>query len=209
MISRTTYQAHYWMKGENIMTKIMYYFVCILSVIAFASCASVPIAPIEDRSMQKVHDIDLTKNEIYDISLEWMARTFFDNKEVIEIKDKDNGKIIGKGITTFKGKIGWFSANIPCRFTLIVEAKDNKYRTTYNNLVGLYGENQTRPEPLEQKEYVDAVMAKLAVIDDGLYSYLKKSNRIQIGNILKVNLLQVSNIAQKRRVYGMSSREER
>jgi hypothetical protein len=39
----------------------------------------------------------------------------------------------------------------------------------------LYGENQTRPEPLEQKEYVDAVMAKLAIIDDGLYSYLKKS----------------------------------
>ena len=169
------YWVHYRRKGEIIVNKIMCYFACILSVIAFASCASVPVAPMEERSMQKVHDIDLTKNEIYDISLEWMARTFFDNKEVIEIKDKDNGKIIGKGITTFKGKIGWFSANIPCRFTLIVEAKDNKYRTTYNNLVGLYGENQTRPEPLEQKEYVDAVMAKLAVIDDGLYSYLKKS----------------------------------
>ena len=46
---------------------------------------------MEDRSMQKVHEIDLTKNEIYDISLEWMARTFFDNKEVVEIKDKENG----------------------------------------------------------------------------------------------------------------------
>ena len=163
------------MKGEDIMNKIMRYFVCILSVSIVASCASAPIAPIEDRSMRKVHDVDLTKNEIYDMSLEWMARTFFDNKEVIELQDKDNGKIIGKGITTFKGKIGWFSANIPCRFTLIVEAKDNKYRTTYNNLVGLYGENQSRPEPLEQKEYVDAVKAKLAVIDDGLHDYLKKS----------------------------------
>jgi hypothetical protein len=104
-----------------------------------------------------------------------MARTFFDKKEVIEIKDKDNGKIIGKGITMFKGKIGWFSANIPCRFSLIIEAKDNKYRTTYNNFVGLYGESQTRPEPLEKKEYVEAVKAKLADIDDDLYSYLKKS----------------------------------
>jgi hypothetical protein len=104
-----------------------------------------------------------------------MARTFFDNKEVIEIKDEDNGKIIGKGITMFSGKIGWFSAKIPCRFTLMVEAKDNKYRTTYNNLVALYGENQSRPEPLEQKEYVDAVMAKLALIDDDLYGYLKNS----------------------------------
>ena len=109
------------------------------------------------------------------MSLEWMARTFFDSKEVIDLKDKDNGKIIGKGIVTFKGKIGWFSANIPCRFTLIVEAKDNKYRTTYNNLVGLWGESYSRPEPLEQKEYVDAVKAKLAIIDEDLYSYLKKS----------------------------------
>ena len=156
------------------MNRIIGYFAGVLSVIALASCASMPVAPMEDRSLQKVHDIDMTKNEIYDISLEWMARTFFDNKEVIELKDKDNGKIIGKGITTFNGKIGWFSANIPCRFTLIVEAKDNKYRTTYNNLVGLYGESQTRPEPLEQKEYVDAVKAKLAVIDEDLYSYLKK-----------------------------------
>jgi len=157
------------------MNKIMRYFVCILSVSAFASCASMPKAPIEDRSAQKVHDIDLTKNEVYDISLEWMARTFFDSKEVIELKDKDNGKIIGKGITTFKGKIGWFSSIIPCRFTLIIEAKDNKYRTTYTNFVGLWGENQSRPEPLEQKAYVDAVKAKLAIIDDDLYGYLKKS----------------------------------
>jgi len=130
---------------------------------------------MEDRSVQKVHDVDLTKNEIYDTSLEWMARTFFDNREVIEIKDKDNGKIIGKGITTFKGKIGWFSADIPCRFTLVIEARDKKYRTTYSNFIGLYGENQTRPVPLENKAYVEAVKAKLAVIDDGLYGYLKKS----------------------------------
>ena len=163
------------MKGENIMKRSMYYFVGILSVVALTSCASVPIAPIEDRSMQKVHEIDLTKNEIYDLSLEWMARTFFDSKEVIELKDKENGKIIGKGLTFFSGKIGWFSADIPCRFTLIVEAKDNKYRTTYNNFVALHGENYSRPEPLEQKAYVDAVKAKLALIDDALYDYLKKS----------------------------------
>ena len=156
------------------MKRSMHYFVGILSVVALTSCASVPIAPIEDRSMQKVHEIDLTKNEIYDLSLEWMARTFFDSKEVIELKDKENGKIIGKGVTTFNGKIGWFSATIPCRFTLFIEAKDNTYRTTYNNFVGLWGENFSRPEPLEQKKYVDAVKEKIAVIDDGLYDYLKK-----------------------------------
>jgi hypothetical protein len=134
-----------------------------------------PVAPMEDRSMQKVHDIDLTKNEIYDKSLEWMAQTFSGSREVIELKDKDSGKIIGKGITSFRGKIGIGSTNVLCRFTLIVEAKDNKYRTTYNNFVGLWGESYNRPEPLEQKKYIDAVKAKLAVIDGDLYNYLKKS----------------------------------
>jgi len=66
------------------------------------------------------------------------------------------------------------SANVLCRFTLFVEAKDNTYRTTYNNFVGLWGESHSRPEPLEQKEYVDSVKAKLAIIDDDLYGYLKK-----------------------------------
>jgi hypothetical protein len=154
------------------MNKIMHYFACVLPLFALASCASMPIAPIEERSMQKVHDINLTKNEIYDKSLEWMAQTLSDSREVIELKDKDNGLLIGKGITGFKGKIGIGSTNVLCRFTLIIEAKDNKYRTTYNNLVGLWGENYNRPEPLEQKEYVDAVKAKLALIDDNLYSYL-------------------------------------
>jgi len=134
-----------------------------------------PVAPIEDRSMQKVHDMDLTKNEIYDISLEWMAQTLSDSRGGIKLKDKDSGKIIGIGITTFRGKIGIGSTNVLCRFTLVVEAKDNTYRTTYNNFVGLWGENYNRPESLEQKEYVDAVKAKLAIIDDGLYGYLKKS----------------------------------
>jgi hypothetical protein len=130
---------------------------------------------MEERSMQKVHEIDLTKNEIYDVSLEWMARTFFDNKEVIEIKDRENGKIISKGIVMFKGKIGWFSADIPCRFTMTLEAKDSKYRTTYNNFVALHGESQSRPVPLEEKAHVDAVKAKLAVVDEDLFGYLKKS----------------------------------
>jgi len=45
----------------------------------------------------------------------------------------------------FKGKIGWFSAEYTMQVYSDSGAKDNKYRTTYNNLVGLYGENQTRP----------------------------------------------------------------
>ena len=157
------------------MKKAMYSFACILSVVAFASCGSMPITPIEDQSMQKVHSIALTKNEIYDISLEWMAQLLTDYSEVFELKDKDNGKIIGKGIVSFYGKVTWGWQIIPCRVTMIVEAKDNTYRTTYTNFIGLWGRDYRKPKPLEKKENYDALKAKLAVIDDGLYNYLKKS----------------------------------
>jgi len=159
---------------ENSMKKIMYSFACILSIVALASCGSMPIAPIEDQSLQKVHAIDLTKNEIYDISLEWMAQSLTDYSEVFELKDKDKGKIIGKGIISFYGKVSWGWDIIPCRVTMIVEAKDNTYRTTYTNFIGFWGRNYSKPKPLEKKENYDALKAKLSLIDDRLYNYLKK-----------------------------------
>lgn len=156
------------------MNKIIHFFVCILSVIALASCASTPIAPIEDRSMQKVHAIDLTKDEIYDISLEWMAKALIDTRGVFELKDKDKDKIIGTGQTYFIKKSFWGPENVPCRFTVMVEAKENKYKTTYNNFIGLFGKSNGRLMPVEEKEQIDFVKAKLAIIDDGLYNYLTK-----------------------------------
>jgi len=156
------------------MKKIMYSVACILSVVALASCASTPIAPIEDRSMQIVHDIDLTKDEIYDISLEWMAKTLIDTRGVFELKNKDKDKIIGTGQTYYIQKSFWGPVNVPCRFTVMVEAKENKYKTTYNNFIGLLGKSNGRLKPVEEKEHIDFVKAKLAIIDDGLYDYLKK-----------------------------------
>lgn len=162
------------MKGEDCMKKIMYSFAYILSVVALASCGSMPIAPTEDQSMRKVHAIDLTKNEIYDISLEWMAQSLTDYSETFELKNKDNGKIIGKGIISFYGKVTWGWQIIPCRVTMIVEAKDNTYRTTYTNFIGLWGRDYRKPKPLEKEENYEALKAKLAIIDDALYNYLKK-----------------------------------
>jgi hypothetical protein len=152
----------------------MHSFICILSVVAFASCASAPVAPIEDRSMQKVHEIGLTKNEIYDLSLEWMPQGLLDSSELIEYKDKDKGKIIAKGLTSFKGRVTFGSEMIPCRFTMILEARDNTYRTTYTNFIGRWGKSYIKAKPVEEKEYIDAVKAKLAIVDDSLYKYLNK-----------------------------------
>jgi len=126
------------------------------------------LVPIEERIVQQAHKINLTKDEIFSKCLEWMAQTFS-----IEIKDKENGKIIGKGITSFSGGPAIF----PCQFSMKVEIKDNRYRATYNNFVGMFGTSRKGPKPLEYKMYIDQVKSKLMTLDNNLYNFLTISKK--------------------------------
>lgn len=159
------------------MSRLTAYFLLLFSMSILASCVTVPQpeVPEEERSLQKVHEIDLKKSVIFDKSLEWMAQTFVDSKAVIELKDKESGKIIGKGRTSFNVESGLSSVPIPCRFTLMLEAKDNKYRATYDNFIGMWGQSENIPQPLKQKAHVDAVKEKMLQLDKALYDYLTKA----------------------------------
>jgi len=143
-------------------------------VVFFLGCAGMQTVPEEERMLQQVHKVNLTKDKIYSECLEWMAETFVDSKAVIELKDKENGKIIGKGITNYmSGGI----VSIPCRFTMKVEIKENKYRATYDNFIGYYGKYQNNQLPVRDKSSVDKVKANLLIIDQDLYNHLVKSKK--------------------------------
>jgi hypothetical protein len=156
-------------KKEIVMGKVMKSVCFMMLGLLLVGCANLTVVPTEERQLQNVTEINLSKNEIFDKTLEWMAQSFTDSKAVIELKDKENGKIIGKGMTSFTNVV----ANIPCRFTMIVEIKDNKYRTTYNNFVGMW----TGAGSLEVKEegFINEVKVNLNLLDKSLYSYLKNS----------------------------------
>jgi hypothetical protein len=142
-----------------------------LTTILLTACAGMmTIVPQEERSLQLVREIRLSKDQIFDKSLEWMAQTFVDSKSVIELKDRDNGKIIGKGVTKFRNAVVY----VPCRFTLILEVKDGKYRTTFTNFTGLWNDGSS--SLLEYKSQIDDVKASLVLINASLYEYLKNSN---------------------------------
>jgi hypothetical protein len=91
---------------------------CILLSANLVGCAGLEIVPVEQRSLQCIHEVNMSKDQIFDKSLEWMAQTYVDSKEVIEIKDKENGKIIGKGLTRIL--INGIST-LPCRYTFIID----------------------------------------------------------------------------------------
>jgi len=64
--------------------------------------------------------VSKSKNELFSNALEWFANSFKSGKDVLQVSDKESGKIIGKG---------YFNTS-PIQITIVV--KDNKYRYEFN-----------------------------------------------------------------------------
>ena len=80
---------------------------------------------------QEVISIDSTnQQDLYDKLHQWVAKTYVSANDVIQYNDKDTGKIIAKGLykTT---NYGW---EVYLRHTLTLEAKDNRFRVTFDQL---------------------------------------------------------------------------
>jgi len=139
-------------------------------LLLLTSCIHQKIVPIEERQVQTVHEVNMSKDKIFDKILEWMAVTFTDSKAVIEIKDKENGKIVGKGVGDY------IDPNVPWSprkfgYTIIIDIKDKKYRATYNNFFDVISDYY-----LLQFEYeTNSAKENIVRLDESLKSYLSKS----------------------------------
>ena len=135
-----------------------------------------PLSP-DELSLKIVKEINLDKNRIFDLSLEWMAKTFVSSKAVIEYQDKNSGKIIGKGQISYTLKSMGLSVPIPCNFTLSIESKDNKYRMIFDNF--LIGTGKTPISGLyeQEKDQLEIIKSKLRVLSDDLNQYLLNADK--------------------------------
>jgi len=150
------------------MRKVMGYYL-ILIFIFLESCASTyggKVTP-DQLTFQRVYEINnINTNEIFDRTLEWMAKTFIDSREVIELKDRERGKIIGNGIVQFKDVV-----NISdCKYMVTIDIKDGRFRITFSNYLWLgtsYGDIA-----LDKKYHVDQVNISFSKLSDNLYNYI-------------------------------------
>jgi hypothetical protein len=67
------------------------------------------------------------KTELYDASLKWLANTFVDSKEVIQIKDAEKGNIVGSGTLNYTAP-GFIGGDERLSFMVDIAARDNKVR---------------------------------------------------------------------------------
>jgi len=69
-----------------------------------------------------------TKSNLYIKANEWVANTFNSAKDVIQMNDKEAGKIIAKGVIECFETAALSSITIDVKFTLAIDVKDKKYR---------------------------------------------------------------------------------
>ena len=111
------------------------------TLVIMAGCAGgLELLPLEERQLIIVQETPgISKNEIFDKAIVWIATSFIDSKEVLEIQDREAGKIIGKGIIRFSLGMGVIAAS---RFTITIDIKDERYRVKFEDLVRVdLGEN--------------------------------------------------------------------
>lgn len=99
---------------------------------------------------QEVIDQPGTPEELYTRAREWFVHAYKDANKVIQLDDKANSTIIGKG----KYMVYLSMNNRFIQHTITIEAKENRYRYTITNFILDWG-NGVATVPLEslQKMY--------------------------------------------------------
>jgi len=108
------------------------------SVSIFASAQNLPVDP-ETKKITYTEVVEtpgIKQNDLYSRAQTWFAKTYGSSKSVLEIQDKENGKLMGKGITevSFKNPpMGTRYGGI-VRYTISVLVKDGKYKYSISDL---------------------------------------------------------------------------
>lgn len=79
---------------------------------------------------------DISKDELYNRAHTWFVNAFKSAKDVIQMQDKESGKIMGKG--AFQYSIGALLPVLDMTVTITIIAKDGRYKYILNNFVRHY-----------------------------------------------------------------------
>ena len=104
----------------------------LIVMLLFVGCANAPWVPIPSDERQSeiiIENLNKNKDKLFDLTIEWIAKSFVDSKNVIEHKSKDDGLIIGMGYMNVSA--GIIIVNVG--FSLTINVKDNRIRMKYEN----------------------------------------------------------------------------
>ncbi|MBP7553182.1 MAG: DUF4468 domain-containing protein [Spirochaetes bacterium] len=118
----------------------------------------------------KVYNVDLSSDQIYNKSILWIAENFKSAKNVIEYKDQDSKTIVGNGSAYTKWGYIFFSFSI--------QAKDGRYKIIYSDCgAGYSGHERYFSKQFTVKGERNTTFNLLNDLSQSLYDYLNKFSK--------------------------------
>jgi hypothetical protein len=117
------------------------------------------------------------KNDLYLSALEWFATSYKDANEVIQFKDQESGKVIGRALMRLPNAL----STVSLFYNITVEVKDGKYRATVTDLYfqssPTYGFNleDQPPTMIGKKAFCQRVNIEVMTLLKGLHEEMKKA----------------------------------
>jgi len=138
-------------------------------------CGRLVKVPDQERMIRQVYSVGLSKDEIYDRALEWCAKKLASVNDDIVVKDKEKGKIIGKGTGKYSEYFD-FLVDREFSYTITVEARDGRYRVTYDNFIVYYDERQLKSSKAEFKFEINKIRKQIDKLLDDIRDYISKGS---------------------------------
>ena len=127
------------------------------------SCA--PISVQERKSENIISNLGKNKNELYELTIEWMANTFRDSESVIEVNNRDRGRIVGTGYMT----VSKFGASTEVKYTLMISVGNNRIRLQFKD----FGYHDNSPIMKSDNWVLVTAKEKGSLMAEGLELYIK------------------------------------
>jgi hypothetical protein len=158
------------MRGGNGMK---YAGVVLCGLIFISGCGRMTKIPQGEKMVRQVFTVELSKDAIYDRALEWCAKKYVSLNDAIVIKDREKGKIIGKGMGKYSE---YFNFLVDRRFgyNFTIEVKEHKYRVTFDNFIVYYNERDIRAGAAEYEFETNKIRNELVPLLENLRDFISR-----------------------------------
>lgn len=85
----------------------------------------------------KIDSIEGSQSQLFTKANEWVAKSFNDAKSVIQMSDKESGKIVGKGVMSSQSSMGALigSSTIYVKYTITITVKEGRYKVDLTDFI--------------------------------------------------------------------------
>jgi len=103
---------------------------CGIALLTLAGCASQQTVPQSERTIHYTVETGMSADEAYEVSEEWLATSFVSSQDVIQLRDRDDQRIIGRG----SAAVVYTYAPVTTRFLITLEHRDGRARMTIDQI---------------------------------------------------------------------------